>query len=322
MIENISNLIVAAAAVIGAISAALLAGLAVWTFRDIRSRSRDILVQILATVMVAVVPVAGILVYFMLRPRETLAEAYVRALEEESLLASIEHQEFCPSCSRRVDSDMQFCPSCHTKLRNPCPSCGRAVHLSWDLCAYCGATLTPELPVVKKPAARQIPRPQTSAAPATALTEGATSQPKPIARPSAARQLQPPSETISPEAAPANARVSPGDALSGLLDKVGGAIERVVDRISAGKPQAATTQSEDDQLPEAPPARKAAERLTGELRAAQTEPRTAQKVAPRLPNQTATHPRKPVDPAPNGQTGVTGSTSPIKPLISRDEPLE
>ena len=98
MIENISNLIVAAAAVIGAIAAALLAGLAVWTFRDIRSRSRDVLVQVLATVVVAVIPVAGILVYFMLRPRETLAEGYVRALEEESLLASIEHQEFCPAC--------------------------------------------------------------------------------------------------------------------------------------------------------------------------------------------------------------------------------
>ncbi len=322
MIENISNLIVAAAAVIGAISAALLAGLAVWTFRDIRSRSRDVLVQVLATVMVAVVPVAGILVYFMLRPRETLAEAYVRALEEESLLASIEHQEFCPSCSRRVDSDMQFCPSCHVKLRNPCHACGRAVHLSWDLCPYCGATLTPELPVVKKPAVRQISRPQTDAAPATAIADGATAQPRSIARPGAARQLQPPAETLPTGTAPARERVSPAAAVSGLLDKVGGAIERVVDRISAGKSQETNTQPEDDQLPEPPPARKAAERLAGELHATQTASRAPQKAAPRLPNQTTAQPKKPADPAANGQTSVTGGTTPIKPLISRDEPLE
>ncbi|MGQ9815010.1 MAG: double zinc ribbon domain-containing protein [Candidatus Roseilinea sp.] len=322
MIENISNLIVAAAAVIGAISAALLAGMAIWTFRDIRSRSNDVLVQILATVMVAVVPVAGILVYFMLRPRETLAEAYVRALEEESLLASIEHQEFCPSCGRRVDSDMQFCPSCHTRLRNACPGCGRAVHLSWDLCPYCGTTLTPELPVVRKPAARQISHPQTSTAPARAITDGATAQPRRIARPGATRQLQPLTETLPADTTSTRERVSLSVVVSDLLDKMGGAIERVVDRISAGKPQEANTQPQDNPLPEPPLGRRATERLTGELYATQTSPRAPQKAAPRQSNQTATQPGKPVSPGANGQTSVTGGTTPIKPLISRDEPLE
>jgi RNA polymerase subunit RPABC4/transcription elongation factor Spt4 len=158
MTENISSLIVAAVSLCGAIVVALLAGMTIWTFRDIRSRTRDPFVQILATVMVGVIPIAGILVYFMLRPRETLSEQYVRALEEESLLASIENQEFCPTCGRRVDSDMQFCPSCHTKLRNACPNCGRAVHLSWDLCPYCGHTLTPEMPSAKvtRPQPRRV----------------------------------------------------------------------------------------------------------------------------------------------------------------------
>jgi len=162
MIENISNLIVAAASLCGGIVATLLAGITVWTFRDIRARTRDPFVQILATVMVGVIPIAGILVYFMLRPRETLAEQYVRALEEESLLASIENQEFCPTCGRRVDPDMLFCPSCHSKLRNACPACGRSVHLSWDLCPYCGHGLIPELPkaAVGTPQARPAPKPQ------------------------------------------------------------------------------------------------------------------------------------------------------------------
>ena len=75
MTENISNLIVAAAAIFGAIAAALVGGLTLWTFRDIRARSRDILVQILATVMVGVIPIAGILVYFMLRPARNVARS-------------------------------------------------------------------------------------------------------------------------------------------------------------------------------------------------------------------------------------------------------
>jgi RNA polymerase subunit RPABC4/transcription elongation factor Spt4 len=149
--EQISSLLVGAASVIGALLAALLGGLTIWAFRDIRSRTRDPFVQILATITVGVIPVIGILVYLMLRPRETLSEAYVRALEEESLLSSIEGQEFCPTCSRRVDSDMQWCPKCHTKLRNPCENCGRAVHLSWDLCPYCGVGRQPEMARDAKP---------------------------------------------------------------------------------------------------------------------------------------------------------------------------
>ena len=205
MIENISNLIVAAVAVIGAITAAILIGMAIWTFRDIRSRSRDLLVQILATVMVAVIPIGGILVYFMLRPRETLAEVYVRALEEEALLAAIEHQEFCPSCGRRVDIDMQLCPSCHAKLRNVCPGCGRAVHLSWDLCPYCSTTLAPELPAVRRPTGNRLPG-------------GPPAARKAIAAPAVQAENSPESTE----------RVN-------LLERLGGAIEEAFARFGSGK---------------------------------------------------------------------------------------
>jgi hypothetical protein len=149
--EQVTSLLVGAASVIGALLAALLGGLTIWAFRDVRSRTRDPFVQILATITVGVIPVVGILVYLMLRPRETLAEAYVRALEEESLLSSIENQEFCPTCGRRVDGDMQWCPKCHAHLRDACDSCGRAIHLAWDICPYCGAAHTPAATATVKP---------------------------------------------------------------------------------------------------------------------------------------------------------------------------
>ena len=53
--------------------AALWLGLVIWTFRDIRSRSRDIFAQILATLVVAILNLPGLLIYMMVRPRETLA---------------------------------------------------------------------------------------------------------------------------------------------------------------------------------------------------------------------------------------------------------
>jgi len=112
----------------------------IWTFRDIRSRTRDILAQILATLMVLLFNIPGLFLYFILRPKETLAEAYERALEEEALLQGIEEREVCPGCRRKVEPDFVVCPYCHTRLKKACPECGRLLHLSWNICPYCATT--------------------------------------------------------------------------------------------------------------------------------------------------------------------------------------
>jgi hypothetical protein len=129
----------------GVITAALWGGMVIWAFRDMRSRSRDILAQILGTVLVAVLPIVGFMVYLMLRPQETLADTYERSLEQEALLQAIEEPEVCPGCGQRVRSEYLFCPSCHTKLKRPCPSCDQAMHLRWALCPYCGMSVTPQV---------------------------------------------------------------------------------------------------------------------------------------------------------------------------------
>ena len=123
---------------------ALLGGLVIWTFRDIRARSRDVLAQILATLLVIVLPIIGLVVYLMLRPRETLAEAYERSLEQEALLQAIEEPEVCPGCGQRVRSNYLYCPACHTQLKKACAACSHPISLNWSLCPYCGASVTPQ----------------------------------------------------------------------------------------------------------------------------------------------------------------------------------
>lgn len=128
----------------GGVTVALLGGITIWTFRDIRARSRDILTHILATLLVIVLPIAGLVVYLMLRPRETLADAYERSLEQEALLQAIEEPEVCPGCGQRVKGDYLYCPACHTRLKRSCPECGRPLHLRWSLCPYCSASVAPQ----------------------------------------------------------------------------------------------------------------------------------------------------------------------------------
>ena len=89
----------------GAYLVALWFSMIVWTYYDIRARSQDIYVHIFATALVLVFNVFGLLLFFILRPRETLAEAYERSLEEESLLQELEDRPHCPSCRQRVSPD-------------------------------------------------------------------------------------------------------------------------------------------------------------------------------------------------------------------------
>lgn len=122
----------------GAFLAALWLALVFWTWRDIRSRARDPLVQVLAVLVVAALNLPGVLVYLILRPAHTLEQEYQNTLEEEALLASIEDQTLCPGCERRVRDDWQVCPNCHTKLKKSCQHCGKLMELPWNVCPYCG----------------------------------------------------------------------------------------------------------------------------------------------------------------------------------------
>lgn len=134
----LSNLLLVLTAFSGAFLAALWIALIIWTFRDIRTRSRDPLVQILSTMLVTVLNLPGILVYLILRPPRTLEEDYQRTLEEEALLQALEDLPLCPGCERRVKDEWQVCPNCHTRLKKSCHNCGKLMELPWNICPFCG----------------------------------------------------------------------------------------------------------------------------------------------------------------------------------------
>lgn len=136
---NLSVYISIALFVLGAYLFALYVGLIVWTFRDIRARSRDGLAQILAVLLVATLTVAGLLIYLLLRPHTTLAEEFERSLAEETMLKELEEQRACPHCNRRTQADFIVCPYCRHELRRACAQCGRLLNLNWRVCPYCGS---------------------------------------------------------------------------------------------------------------------------------------------------------------------------------------
>jgi RNA polymerase subunit RPABC4/transcription elongation factor Spt4 len=136
----------------GAFLLAFWISLIVWTFRDARARSRDVFAQMLAVLMVIAFGPVGLLLYFLLRPKETLAELYERSLSEEALLQDLEERTLCPGCKRKIEPDFLLCPECHTSLKKTCPQCNRLLHLKWELCPYCGATVAAYDQMIAQPA--------------------------------------------------------------------------------------------------------------------------------------------------------------------------
>ncbi|MHB1005779.1 MAG: zinc ribbon domain-containing protein [Chloroflexota bacterium] len=139
MPDNLERILQIAIALVGAYITAFWFTLVVWAFRDIQKRTRDVLVQVLATLLVLLFNLPGLLLYTILRPPETLAEAYARSLEEESLIQEIEERQACSACRQRVLPDYLLCPNCGEQLKQSCPECHRVLNLNWNRCPYCGS---------------------------------------------------------------------------------------------------------------------------------------------------------------------------------------
>lgn len=153
-IDTFANILTVLFALSGALLAAFWFSLVIWSFRDMRLRSRDPFAQILAALLVGALPFVGIFIYLILRPPETLAERYERALEEEALLQEIEERPRCYNCARTIQEEWVVCPKCQVELKKQCPSCYNLLDLGWKVCPLC----TAEQPAERQPLNRKLLR--------------------------------------------------------------------------------------------------------------------------------------------------------------------
>ncbi len=115
---------------------------AFWAYRDMRLRSASAITPFVAAAAIIVfTPIFflfGLLIYRIVRPKETIAEVNERALAEETMLAEVASHSQCANCSRPVHEDWIICPTCRNRLRRVCPNCEHLIELDWTLCAWCG----------------------------------------------------------------------------------------------------------------------------------------------------------------------------------------
>ncbi|MCH7810406.1 MAG: zinc ribbon domain-containing protein [Chloroflexi bacterium] len=148
----------------------------VWIYRDVRERTRDLGLQVLAVfVGIMFFPgfnIPGLALYLMLRPRESLEDAYARSLEEEALLREIGDEGMCLSCRRFVEKGWRICPYCATQLKDVCVKCEQLLSFNWIACPYCATERrgTQETPPAAQPVVTAAPLSQEREAAADPVT--------------------------------------------------------------------------------------------------------------------------------------------------------
>ena len=123
-----------------------------WVYKDARRRIEDPWMVAMATILGAVPPFLGPIIYLFFRPPEYLEDVRERELEiraMEDRLAAVNLQ--CPVCRAAVESTYLVCPVCTTRLKQACESCGAPLEALWQVCPHCTTPVGPSLPALDEP---------------------------------------------------------------------------------------------------------------------------------------------------------------------------
>ena len=111
-----------------------------WVYRDISARTRDPVSQTIGVAIAVAMPLFGLPIYFVLRPSETLQQAYDRKIEQEAILSELHAASACPECRRPVEDGFMVCPFCSASLREACSNCGQLLRHAWRYCPHCATS--------------------------------------------------------------------------------------------------------------------------------------------------------------------------------------
>ncbi len=109
-----------------------------WVYKDAKRRIEDPWMVAMATVLGAVPPFLGPIIYMFFRPPEYLEDVRERELEIRAMEQRLARRDLhCPVCRAEVDASFLVCPVCTTKLKQACVNCKQPLEALWQICPYC-----------------------------------------------------------------------------------------------------------------------------------------------------------------------------------------
>jgi hypothetical protein len=119
-----------------------------WVYKDARRRIDDPWMVAMATVLGAIPPFLGPIIYMFFRPPEYLEDVRERELEIRAMEQRLARRDLhCPVCRAEVEPSFLVCPVCTTKLKQACPTCKAPLEALWQVCPYCETPVAAPAPI-------------------------------------------------------------------------------------------------------------------------------------------------------------------------------
>ena len=138
MSEILSSVLTPPILVILIITAIIMIGLwivcIVWVNRDAKTREASVGLW----TVIAIVPVAGLVAYCLMRPPLNAADSTEQVMILELMGRQLADYGNCPRCGEPVKSDYIVCPKCRAQLLHVFSNCRKPLEPGWQICPYCG----------------------------------------------------------------------------------------------------------------------------------------------------------------------------------------
>lgn len=121
-----------------------------WIWVDSGERTTNLLVRVTSTVLVAVFNVVGLIVYLIVRSKQTIQDLYWADLERRYLKYETSELGDCPNCKLSFQPGFNICPRCGYDIKKQCKGCNIWVDKSYRFCPFCRAPFEDVVKVTEK----------------------------------------------------------------------------------------------------------------------------------------------------------------------------
>lgn len=118
-----------------------------WVWVDAGERSTHKYTRLGSIALVGILNIFGLIIYLLIRPRQTIQEIYWADLERRYLKYETSELKDCPNCKYSLAPGYNACPRCGWDIKKQCPSCQVWIDKSFKYCPYCKNSFVQPTPV-------------------------------------------------------------------------------------------------------------------------------------------------------------------------------
>ncbi|MCK9369011.1 zinc ribbon domain-containing protein [Candidatus Dojkabacteria bacterium] len=108
-----------------------------WVWIDSGERTTNKMTRLVGVILVAVLNIIGLIIYLIVRPKQTIQELYWADLERRYLKYETAELGDCPNCGFSLQPGFNICPKCKYEIKINCKGCQMWIDKTYTYCPFC-----------------------------------------------------------------------------------------------------------------------------------------------------------------------------------------